>query len=83
MNYVRLICSAVVMSPFMLIGVFMHLCFIGYTLVTPFVHKLFMPKNALVIRMDELGKFTNEFIAKNPDKTVDDAVDAFIKMKQK
>jgi|688.fasta_scaffold264252_4 hypothetical protein len=83
MKYVSFICSAVVLSPFMLIGFFMHLCFVGYTLVTPFVHKLFMPSNTMIISLGEIEKFTNDFLEKNPDKTVEDAVEAFMRMKQK
>jgi hypothetical protein len=37
----------------------------------------------MIISLGEIEKFTNDFLEKNPDKTVEDAVEAFMRMKQK
>lgn len=88
MNKIQAICATIVISPFYVLGLFMHFCMTGYIMSGPFFFKImgYKPKQefggAIVASREEFEAFTEVYRSKNPNATPDDAVRAFIQSKQ-
>ena len=91
MNMIRLLCFNIVMFPVYIIGFIMHLCLLGYELVGPLmarmllpaeVHKAMKQGKVVAISRDEAEAFINDYLEKNPEASVDEALKALIQEKQ-
>ena len=90
MNVIRAISSFLLLSPFIIIGVFMHFCMIGMQIATPFMAILFKPSNmpppdthvvkkVITATREEFEEFEREFKKDNPSASEQQIATAFIR----
>lgn len=89
MNIVRLLCFNIIMFPFYVIGVLMHLSLLGYALVEPLMIKMLLPEGLrdagpfiMAVSREEVETFINDYMKKNPNALPEDALKAFVKSKK-